>query len=133
MNRLSNKSIAEQTATLTGAAVMVVGLLPTVPDAVFATGIVMTHVGIACSCFSSAREVGSELRLRYTIQSLFVSLALVAVVCWFVWGYTSSVTSFSLLIAAAASGYFAVYYLTRLCVGDRRSLISNDGNGGTEP
>ena len=110
--RLSNESLAEQTAMFAGVVISLLGMLATNPGVVFAIGLVMVHSGIVLSCVTSAREIRREFPVRFILLQVS-SAALFGVACWIAWGYVSSVNSFSFVAGLARSTYASIYFATR--------------------
>jgi chromate transport protein ChrA len=133
MSQFSNETIAEQSAMLVGIAIMLLGLLSSVPGVVFATGFAMVFGGKAFSCFTSLQDLDPRLRFRYTLVSALISIVVLTMVAWIVWDYTQTVVSFSSTIGLAFLGFAAVYFLTRSVLSFHRNPNFGTEGKDTEP
>ncbi|WP_442511742.1 hypothetical protein SH528x_003455 [Novipirellula sp. SH528] len=113
MTRLTNETLAEQTAMFAGIAIMLIGLPSAVPGIAFATGFAMVFGGLAFSCFTSIHELDRQLRVRYTLMSTLVSVLVLGMTAWIVWDYTKTVASFLYTIGLAVLSFALVYSLAR--------------------
>ncbi|MCC7336399.1 MAG: hypothetical protein IT422_15020 [Pirellulaceae bacterium] len=120
MSRLSNRSIAEQTAMSIGVAITLISLLPIIPKPIFAAGFSTVFLGVAFSSFSSRREIPKEKRLPYIVVGTIIETALIAMVCYIVWDCTNSFPLFIAVLAGSSAIYFLVYWLMQGCLNKRR-------------
>lgn len=107
-------SVSELVASLTGGAIMFLSHFFSFPDVMFAVGFAMTFVGALFSARSSTQAIPIEKRLPFTIVGFITTTALIGMVCYIVWDYTSSIASFLCVLTVATIAWLATFKVAQL-------------------
>ena len=105
---------AECVASLTGCAIMLSSQILSFPDVVLAVGFAMAFLGGVFSARSSTQAIPIEKRLPYTIIGFIITTAMIAMVCYIVWDYTSSIASLLCALTVATIAWLATFKVTQL-------------------
>ena len=123
MRRLTNTNIAEHVASFTGCAIMLTGLISTVPEVVFAVGFSIVFLGIGFSGLSSTCEIPVDERLPYTVLWFILNSALIGTVCYCVWPFAASIEAILYVLTVAVAIWVTTYKVTRRLLRDRPDTI----------